>query len=67
VSEEEIERAGWIDAGYVRSKRTGRYHAVLKDRDETVVSEQSFVSPEDALVFLKQWADEQGIEYRPLQ
>jgi hypothetical protein len=67
VSEEEIERARWMDAGYVRSKRTGRWHAVLKDADETVVSERSFGTREEVLVFLKRWANEQGIEYRPLQ
>jgi hypothetical protein len=57
----------WMEAGYVRSKRTGRWHAVLKDGEETVVSEQSFATREDVLVFLKQWANEQGVEYRPLQ
>jgi hypothetical protein len=28
MTEVEIE---WITAGYIRSKRTGRWHAVLKD------------------------------------
>jgi hypothetical protein len=56
-----------MDAGYVRSKRTGRWHAVLRDAEEVVVSEQSFATPEEVLVFLKQWAKEQGVEYRPLQ
>jgi hypothetical protein len=57
----------WMDAGYVRSKRTGRWHAVLKDGEEIVVSERSFETREDVLVFLKQWAKEQDVEYRPLQ
>jgi hypothetical protein len=61
------EPAEWMHAGYIRSKRTGRWHAVLKDADETVISEQSFASPEDVLVFLKRWAKEQDVEYRPLQ
>jgi hypothetical protein len=57
----------WLSAGYVRSKRTGRWHAVLKDGDEAVVSEQSFETREDVLVFLKELAEERGALYRPIQ
>jgi hypothetical protein len=57
----------WLNAGYVRSKRTGRWHAVVKYGDEAVVSEQSFETREDVLAFLKEFAEERGALYRPIQ
>jgi hypothetical protein len=57
----------WLNAGYIRSKRTGRWHAVVKYGDETVVSEQSFETREEVLVFLKEFAEERGALYRPIQ
>jgi hypothetical protein len=57
----------WLSAGYVRSKRTGRWHAVVMQGDEAVVSEQSFETREDVLVFLKEFAEERGAFYRPIQ
>jgi hypothetical protein len=57
----------WLSAGYVRSKHTGRWHAVVKYGEEAVVSEQSFETREDVLVFLKEFAEERGALYRPTQ
>jgi hypothetical protein len=64
MTEAEIE---WITAGYIRSKRTGRWHAVLKDGDEMLMSEQSFETREEALAFLKEFAEARGALYRPIQ
>jgi hypothetical protein len=57
----------WLDAGYIRSKRTGRWHAVFKDGDEIVITKQSFATREEVLVFLKKFSEEMGGDYRPLQ
>jgi hypothetical protein len=57
----------WLSAGYVRSKRTGRWHAVVKQGDEAVVSEQSFETREEVLTYLKQIVARSGGIYRPLQ
>jgi hypothetical protein len=57
----------WLGAGYVRSKRTGRWHAVVKQGDEAVVSEQSFETREEVLTYLKQIVARSGGIYRPLQ
>jgi hypothetical protein len=57
----------WISAGYVRSKRTGRWHAVMKYDDEMVVSENSFETREEVLMYLKQIAERCGGHYRPIQ
>jgi hypothetical protein len=57
----------WLSAGYVRSKRTGRWHAVVKQGDEAVVSEQSFETREEVLTYLKQIVARGGGIYRPLQ
>jgi hypothetical protein len=71
TAEEWLARQGleveWLSAGYIRSKRTGRWHAVLKQGDDMVMSEQSFKTREEALVFLKRFAEERGALYRPLQ
>jgi hypothetical protein len=57
----------WLNAGYIRSKRTGRWHAVVKYGDEMVMSEQSFETREEVLTFLKEFAEERGALYRPIQ
>jgi hypothetical protein len=57
----------WLNAGYVRSKRTGRWHAVVKYGEEAVVSEQSFETREEVLTYLKQIVARSGGIYRPLQ
>ena len=71
TAEEWLARQGleveWLSAGYIRSKRTGRWHAVLKQGDDMVMSEQSFKTREEALVFLKRFAEERGALYRPPQ
>jgi hypothetical protein len=57
----------WLSAGIVRSKHTGRWHAVVKYGDEAVVSQQSFETREDVLVFLKELSDRVGGYYCPIQ
>jgi hypothetical protein len=57
----------WLDAGYIRNKRTGRWHAVVKHGNEMVMSDESFETREEVLAFLKQLSERVGGRYRPLQ
>jgi hypothetical protein len=57
----------WLDAGYIRSKRTGRWHAIVKYGEEAIVSKQSFETREEVLVFLKKLSERVGGRYRPVQ
>ena len=56
-----------LDAGFVRHKKTRRYHAILKYGDERLISKESFETPEQAIDYVKQWADEIGGDYTPVQ
>jgi hypothetical protein len=57
----------WLSAGYARNKQTGRWHAVVKYEDEIVLSERSFETREEVLVFLKELSERVGGRYRPIQ
>jgi hypothetical protein len=57
----------WLSAGYIRNKQTGRWHAVVKYDEEVVVSDQSFATREEVLVFLKDLSERAGGLYRPIQ
>jgi hypothetical protein len=58
----------WLNAGFARNKKTGRWHAVFKDEHgEMVVTEQSFETREKAVEFLKEFSERIGGDYRPIQ
>lgn len=58
----------WVNGGYAKSKRTGRWHAVLHLADgESLVSDASFRTTEEVLAYLKQWAESNGGSFDMVQ
>jgi hypothetical protein len=57
----------WFDGGYIRNKKTRRWHAVVRLRDEIIISEASFATREEALEHLKLSTEELGAQYSPIQ
>jgi hypothetical protein len=57
----------WFNAGYIRNKKTGRWHAAIQLDDEVIISDQSFATREEVLAGLKEWAESIGGRCRPRQ